>query len=103
MDSPAARSLMETVRMINEMGRRARSGEPSVEDYLRRVNSDPITEWFTELLREKGEELDQERQRGDRLAAAVRAWYAGRAPHVSTNEAELQLIHLLREMNIIDL
>lgn len=72
MDSPAARSLVETVRQINEMVRRARSGEPSVEDYLRIVSADPVTEWFSGLLREKSEELEQERQRADRLARALR-------------------------------
>ena len=66
MDSPAARSLMETVRQINEMGRRARAGgEPGVEAYLRIVASDPTTEWFTELLREKSQELATERERAD--------------------------------------
>jgi hypothetical protein len=73
MDIPGAASLLETVRQMNEMARRARSGEPSVEDYLRMVSSDPVTEWFTGLLREKNEELEQERQRGDRLARALRA------------------------------
>jgi hypothetical protein len=77
MDIPGAASLLETVRQMNEMARRARSGEPSVEDYLRMVSSDPVTEWFTGLLREKNEELEQERQRGDRLARALRA--CGRA------------------------
>jgi hypothetical protein len=73
MDIPGAASLLETVRQMNEMARRARSGEPSVEDYLKMVSSDPVTEWFTGLLREKNEELEQERQRGDRLARALRA------------------------------
>jgi hypothetical protein len=68
MEYPAARSLMETVRQINEIGRRARSGEPQVEDYLRVVASDPTTQWFTELLREKNEELNRERERADQLA-----------------------------------
>jgi hypothetical protein len=72
MDIPGAASLLETVRQMNEMARRARSGEPSVEDYLRMVSSDPVTEWFTGLLREKNEELEQERQRGDRLARELR-------------------------------
>jgi len=107
MDNPAAWSLAETVRKMNEMVRSARSGEPSVEDYLRMVSSDPVTEWFSELLREKSEELEQERQRVDRLARALRAWYTGRAARASANvsasEAELQLIHVLREMKIIDL
>jgi hypothetical protein len=107
MDNPAVWSLVETVRQLNEMARRARSGEPNVEDYLRIVSSDPVTEWFTGLLREKNEELEQERQRADRLARALRAWHAATAErlsaNVSANEAELQLIDILREMRIIGL
>jgi hypothetical protein len=107
MDNTAARSLMEIVAKINEMGRRARSGEPSVEDNLQIVSSDPVTEWFTGLLREKSEELEQERQRTDRLARAVRAWYLAKAgptaANVSTSASELQLISVLRELRIIDL
>jgi hypothetical protein len=107
MDNAAGRSLMEAVRDLNEMVRRARSGEPSVEDYLRMVSADPITEWFTGLLREKSEELEQERERADRLASAVRTWYAARtdraAGNASASASELQLIGILRELNIIDL
>ena len=104
MDSPAARSLVETVRELNEMVRRARSGEPSVEDYLRTVSADPVTEWFTGLLREKSEELEQERQRADRLACALRAWHRARATraNASTSEADLELVTVLRETGIID-
>jgi hypothetical protein len=104
MDSPAARSLVETVRELNEMVRRARSGEPSVEDYLRTVSADPVTEWFTGLLREKSEELEQERQRADRVARALRGWYAARGARANppASEAELQLITVLREIGIID-
>ena len=105
MDNPAGRSLIEAIRTINEMGRKARSGEPSVEDYLRMVSADPTTEWFTALLREKSEELEQERQRADRIFSALRAWYAARdrASGNATSESELQLIHILHEMNIINL
>jgi hypothetical protein len=80
MDNPAGRSLMETIRKVSEMGRRARSGEPSAEDYLRAVGSDPTTQWFTALLREKNEELEKERQRADRLARALRAHENARPP-----------------------
>ena len=73
MDNPAASSLTEMVRKMNEVIRRERSGEPSAEDYLRIVSADPVTEWFTTLLREKNEELEQERRRGDRLARELRA------------------------------
>jgi hypothetical protein len=107
MENPAAWSLLETVRKINEIGRRARSGEPGVEDYLRMVSADPVTEWFTGLLREKSEALEEERQRADRLARALRAWHAATATRVSANlpasEAESQLITVLREMRIIDI
>lgn len=107
MDNTAALSLIETVRKLNEVTRKARSGDPSVEDYLRIVSSDPVTEWFTGLLREKSEELEQERERVDRLARALRAWYAATAARAlvngSTSEGELQLINVLREMRIIDL
>src|SRR5262245_41671184 len=100
MDHPAARSLMETVRKINEMGRRARSGEPQVEDYLQAVNSDPTTEWFTELLREKNEELRKESERVDQLACALRAWY--RAKHeASASEPDSQLVKILHAMDVI--
>jgi hypothetical protein len=100
MDHPAARSLMETVRKINEMGRRARSGEPQVEDYLRAVTSDPTTEWFTQLLREKNEELRTERERADQLACALRAWYRARSDE-SAAEAESELVKLLDVLEII--
>jgi hypothetical protein len=104
MDNPAARSLMEMVRKLNEMGHRARSGEPGVEDYLRAVSSDPATEWFTGLLREKREELEEERQRADRLARALRAWYSAkdaRGSDGSPSELDLQLVNVLQSMGII--
>jgi hypothetical protein len=106
MDDPAARSLMETVRKINEMGRRARSGEPEVEDYLRAIASDPIAEWFTELLREKNEELRKEREQADRLACALRAWYRAKNAKDSSesrDEAELRLVNVLHAMEILNL
>jgi AraC-like DNA-binding protein len=105
MDHPAARSLMETVRKINEMGRRARLSDPEVADYLRALTSDPTTEWFTELLREKNEELTKERDRADQLASALRAWYRTKhaaAGDQSADAAELQLVNLLRTMEILN-
>ena len=105
MDNPGAWHLMEMVRKINEIGQRARSGAPSADDYLRALASDPTTEWFTELLREKNEELTKERERSDQLACALRAWY--RAKHAapgeqSAGEAELQLVNLLHAMEILN-
>jgi hypothetical protein len=72
MDNPAADSIVETVRKLNEMTRRARSGEPTVDDYLRALASDPVTDWFTVLLRERTEDLEREKRRADRLAARLR-------------------------------
>jgi hypothetical protein len=97
MDYPGMDSLMESIRKINEMSRRARSGDPDIEQYLRSVGSDPVTEWFTALLREKNEELAQERQRSARLASALRAWYRNQAG----GEADMQLVKALREGGII--
>jgi hypothetical protein len=104
MENPAARSLMETVRKINEAGRRARSGELAVEDYLHAISADPVTEWFTELLREKREELTNERQRTDQLASALRAWYHAKDATKggdSPDKAESELVNVLRGMEII--
>jgi hypothetical protein len=104
MDNPAARSLMETVRQINEIGRRAKSGQPGPEDYLRAVSQDPTTEWFTELLREKNEQLQTERRQSDRLANALRAWHREKAAGTSAEiheEAELRLFKILQEIGII--
>ena len=105
MDSPAARHLMETVRKISEIGKRARSGAPSPDDYLRALASDPTTKWFSELLREKNEELTKERERADQVAGALRAWY--RTKHATTgeqsvDEADLQLVDILRAMKILN-
>jgi hypothetical protein len=96
---------METIRKISEIGQRARSGAPSADDYLRALASDPTTEWFSELLREKSEELTKERERADQLAGALRAWY--RTKHATTgeqsvDEADLQLVDILRAMKILN-
>jgi hypothetical protein len=79
------------------MARKARSGQPGVEDYLRAVGSDPVTEWFTGLLREKNEELQKQSDEADRLARALRAWHSEKSP-----DAESKLVNLLREIGIID-
>ena len=105
MDNPGARDLVDMVRKINEMGRRARSGEPGVEDYLRAISAEPVTAWFTELLREKNQELEKEKQRVAQLACALRSWYTtieARLSDGSASEAELQLVNLLGVMGIID-
>ena len=105
MENPGAWHLMEMVRKINEIGHRARSGAPSADDYLRAVASDPTTEWFTELLREKNEELTKEGERADQLACALRAWYRakhGTAGEPSADEAEMQLINLLHAIEILN-
>jgi|SRR5215813_496353 len=105
MDNPGTTHLTEMVRKINEIGRRARSGASSVDEYLRNVASDPTTEWFTELLSEKNAELETERQRADQVARTVQAWYDTRQAGTSdgsANAADLQLIDTLRVMGIID-
>jgi hypothetical protein len=99
MDNPGMDSLMDTVRRINEVGRRARSGEPQVEDYLRAVGSEPRTEWFTNLLREKNEELLKERDRSDRLANALRTWYRS---NDQASDADVQLIKALRSFGVVE-
>jgi len=104
MDIPQADSLMEMVRTINEMSRRARAGEPGIEDYLRAVSADPVTEWFTSLLREKNEELQTERERSDRLANALRTWRRELDEGESNkfeSDAELRLLKVLHSMGII--
>src|SRR5262245_36489314 len=105
MDNPAINSLMETVRKINEISQRARSGDPSEEDYLKTVAADPVTEWFTGLLREKNAELQKERDRSDRLSKALWAWYRATRqaqPEGSSSEAEQQLVRVLRDLDIIE-
>ena len=103
MDSPGARHLMETVRKISEIGKRARSGAPSPDDYLRALASDQTTEWFSQLLREKNEELTKERERVDHAASALRAWYRTKQTmgEQSADEADLQLIDVLRAMKLL--
>ncbi len=104
MDIPAANSLMEMVRTINEMSRRARAGEPGIEDYLKAVSADPVTEWFTTLLQEKNTELQTERERSDRLASALRAWWRELGegePNRCQSDADLRLLKVLNGMGII--
>jgi hypothetical protein len=101
MDNPAARDLMDMVRKINEIGRRARSGDLSATDYLRVLSSDPTTQWFTELLREKTAELEKERQRADQLTSALRAWHW--AKQTSASDADRQLTEAMRIRGIIEL
>ena len=104
MYDPAADSIMDTVRKLNEVARRARSGEPAVDDYLKVVAADPVTEWFTVLLREKNEELEREKKRADQLAAAGRRWFADVSSRLADNQcsaAEADLANLLRDLSII--
>ena len=104
MDMPGAQSLMEMVRTINQMSRRARAGEPGLEDYLRAVSADPVTEWFTALLQEKNDELQTERERSDRLASALRAWSREVVEAESNggqSDTDLRLLKVLRGMGII--
>jgi hypothetical protein len=105
MDQPGADSLVETVRRLNEMMRKARSGEPTVDDYLQAVASDPVTDWFTVLLREKTEELEKERARLNRLTLAGRHWLGDMGPRLSENactQAELDLARALRDLGVIE-
>ncbi|GEM_PF-6092877 len=96
MDHPAIDSLMETVRRINQISKLARSGEPSVEDYLRSLGADPVTAWFTDLLREKNDELQKERERSARVTAALRHWQAS-----GESDADARLVKTLRELGIL--
>lgn len=106
MDNPANFSLMESVRKMNDTVRRARSGEPQVEDYLKVIASDPVAEWFNEILREKTDELLTERQKSDQLAAALRNWYSARHGETHSSEsvvaAEQRLVSLLERMEILN-
>ncbi len=99
MDMPAVDHLMQTVRKLSEIGQRARSGDPSIDDYLELIKADPTTDWFTDLLRENRAELEKEKLRADQLAATMRAWY--RAKQVSSGDADAQFIHALRAMGVI--
>jgi hypothetical protein len=105
MDHPAADSLVEMVRKLNEVTRRARAGEPTIDDYLQTLASDPVTEWFTVLLREKTEELEKERERADRLAGAGRRWFSAMGTRLSENTcsaAEIDLANVLRDLGVIE-
>jgi hypothetical protein len=95
MDHPAIDSLMESVRKINELAKKARSGEPGVEDYVQSLGADPVTAWFTDLLREKNEELKKARERSDRVASALRNWQA-------KSDADANLAKTLRELGILE-
>jgi hypothetical protein len=103
MDHPETRSVVEIVRKINEIGRRARSGKPGVEEYLRDISSDPLTEWYTGLLQEKSAELENERSRADRLFGALRAWHGAKEAESAggVSQADAQLIHVLRTMGFL--
>jgi len=105
MDHGAIHSLMETVRKLDEISKKVRSGAPVVDDYLRSLSADPVTQWFTGLLREKNAELDAERQRWDRLANALRAWHCATSEADSAeskSEANFQLIQVLREVGVTE-
>ena len=103
MEYSAAHSLMETVRKINHLVQRGRSSEFSVDEYLRTVSQDPRTQWFTELLREKNEELWNERERWDRLAAALRAWHSSVMERESpAQDTDMQILAALRSIGIIE-
>jgi hypothetical protein len=103
MQDPTAQSLLETVRKVNQMARKAQSGEPRIEDYLRAISADPATEWFTGLLREKNEELESERKHSDRLTSALRRWARQRNAVGSKQlDADSQLLDFLREDGIIE-
>ena len=101
MDMPGADSLREMVSRINEIGHRSRSGDPSVESYLQGIAADPMTEWFTDLLREKNVELANERQRADRIVRALQSWHEAKDAGVPASEADAQLAKVLREIGII--
>jgi len=102
MDNPAARELMETVRRFKEISRGGGPG-PTVEDYLRAVSADPTTRWFTELLREKSDELIKERQQADQLTCALRKWHRAKLEGTerSAGEADLHLVQSLHAIGII--
>jgi hypothetical protein len=99
MDNPAARNLMDLVRQVNEINRRARSGEPTPDDYLKAVASEPRTEWFMELLHEKSAELEKQTERADRMTRLLRNWYAAKPDSVEATD--IQLANAIRSMGII--
>ena len=93
------------VKKLNEMTRRARSGEPTIDDYLQALASDPVTEWFTVLLREKTAELEKEKARADRLARAGRRWLSAMSTKLSDDTcsaAELDLAKALRNLDVVE-
>ena len=102
MQDPATQSLLETVRKINHMARKMRSGEPGIEDYLREITADPATEWFTQLLREKNQELENERKHSDLLVSALKRWARQRKAVGSEAGADSQLLDFLLETGIIE-
>ena len=103
MDNPAAWELMEMVRRFKEINQGVGSRAPNVEDYLRAVAADPTTQWFTELLREKSDELEKERRQADQLACALREWHRAKqeGTEPSVSEADLQLVQSLQAIGII--
>jgi hypothetical protein len=103
MEIPGADSLMETVRLINRIGKANRSAQSNMDEYLDGISLDPITEWFTDLLREKTAELDKERERADRVANALSEWYGashGRISDGSASEADVKLAEIIRGIGI---
>jgi hypothetical protein len=100
MNNPATDLLLDMVRQINEIGRRARSGAPGVDDYLEIIKADPTTQWFTDLLRDKNAELQTEKQRTSDLSAALWAWL--RAKQSALDSADRQLIDSLRVLGVIE-
>jgi hypothetical protein len=103
MENPAAHDLMEMVRRFKEISRGGGPGVPTVEDYLRAVSADPTTQWFTELLREKTDELDKERRQAGQLTCALRAWHRAKQEGTerSASEADLHLVQSLQAIGII--
>ena len=102
MDFPAAHALTAKVREIEALVRKARAGEPTAEDYLRAVNSDPAAEWYRDLLREKNEELEQERGRSTELVQALHKWMEARSASGQVSDADAQLIETLRQKGTFD-
>jgi hypothetical protein len=99
MENPAARNLMDMVRQVSEMARKARSGEPTLDDYLKAVASEPRTEWFMEILHEKSAELEKETERADRMTRLLRNWYAAKLS--AGDAADQQLISAIRSIGVI--
>lgn len=102
MDFPAAHALTAKVREIEALVRKARAGEPTAEDYLRAVNADPAAEWYGDLLREKREELEQERARSAEVAQALHKWMEARSASGQVSDADAQLIDTVQPKHIPD-